>query len=283
MAEDDAAQEEADRWINENEAFKEKGAGFEDATLALKIEQRFELVRKAYEDFLKLHSDHARARLAYGSFLNDIGRESEAKVQWERAKAADPRNPAAWNNLANYYGHNGPVTNAFFHYAKALELDPRQPIYYRNLATTLFLFRQDAMSFLQIGEQEVFDRSLQLYQQALKLDPTNFIFATDLAQTYYGIKPARAAEALAAWNVALNLAHDEIEREGIYLHLARWELIRGNFEATRRQLAQVKRAMYNDIKRVLTRNLDEKEKAAASTNAPARSRPRMNPEETPAE
>jgi tetratricopeptide (TPR) repeat protein len=266
MANDDAAQEEADRWIKENEVFKEKGVGLPEATLTLKIEQRFDAVRKAYEDFLKLHPDHDRARLAFGSFLNDIGREQAAKEQWEKARESDPKNPAAWNNLANYYGYQGPVTNAFVFYAKAIELDPRQPLYYRNLANILFLFRIDATHFFKINEQEVFDRSLQLYRQALQLDPRNFIYATDLAQTYYAIKPARPDEALAAWNATLTLANDDTERAGVYLHLARWELNSGKFEAARAHLNLITNAMYGDLKQQLLRNLEVK--ALETTNAP---------------
>ena len=52
LDDDDAAQAEADKWIRENEAFAEKGAGgVADAALQLRIEQRFEPVHKAYQDF----------------------------------------------------------------------------------------------------------------------------------------------------------------------------------------------------------------------------------------
>ena len=67
----------------------------------------------------------------------------------------------------------------------------------------------------------MFDKALALYQQAMKLDPENFPLATDYAQSYYGIRPLRTNDALVAWTNALNIARDDVEREGVYLHLAR--------------------------------------------------------------
>ena len=103
-----------------------------------------------------------------------------------------------WNNLANYYGEHGPLTNAFIDYAKAIELNPAEPIYYQNFATTVYMFRRDAREFYGINEQQVFDKALALYRQAVKLAPDNFVFATDYAESYYGIRPYRTNDALAS-------------------------------------------------------------------------------------
>ncbi len=265
---DDAAQEEVDRWIKENQAFQEKGAGLYEVSLNLRIEQRLQPVRKAYEDFLLRHPDHARARLAYGSFLDDRGLETEAVVQWERARQLDPKNPAAWNNLANYYGHRGPVTNAFVYYAKAIELNPSEPLYYQNFATTIYLFRQDAMAMYGLDEQKVFDRALELYRQALRLDPDNFVLANDLAQSYYGIKPARTADALRAWEYALKTAQDELQREGVYVHLARNEIIANRFDDARQHLASVTNQTYGVLRERLLKNLAAKENQTKTNTIP---------------
>jgi tetratricopeptide (TPR) repeat protein len=275
LEDDDAAQADADKWIKDNQAFKAKGAGLSEAMLLLKIEQRFEALRKRYEDFLMRHPKHTRARLAYGSFLSDTGKETEARDQWEKARELDPENPAAWNNLANYYGHRGPVPNSFVYYEKAIQLNPKEPVYYQNFATTVFLFRTDAMDFYHLAEQQVFDKALDLYRQALKLDTNNFVLATDLAQTYYGIKPDRRKEALEAWRYALKVAGDEIEREGVYVHLARWEMNGG-------QLAEaITNSLYAEIKGRLTRNLAAKQASASGegTNA-AKNPPAFGPKAT---
>jgi len=270
LAMDDEAQEEADKWIKENQSFQDKGAGILQSTLRLRIEKRFEPVRAAYEDFILRHPKHAKIRLAFGSFLDDLGEELEAVKQWEKARDLEPGNPAAWNNLANYYGHYGPLTNAFICYEKAIEINPKEPLYYRNFATTISLYRKDAMEHYQIDEQKVFDRSLEFFQKALDLQPDNFLYANDLAQSYYGIRPPRITEAIKAWNYALKTAKDNLQKEGIYVHLARNEIMRGNFAIAKQQLNSVTNQTYQVLKDRLLKLIETKTKETETpTNAPA--------------
>ena len=265
---DDTAAAEVDKWIRDNQAFAAQGAGAPNTELNQRIRARFEPVRKAYEDFIARHPNHARARLAYGSFLHDLGDEDGGEAQTEKARELDPKNPAAWNNLANHYGHSGPVKKAFEYYAKAIELNPAEPVYYQNFATTVYLFRKDAMEFYRITEQQVFDKALDLYAKAFKLDPKNFNLATDLAQTHYGIRPTRTDDALRAWTNALAVAHDEIEREGVHIHLARFKALAGRTNEARAHLNAVTNAMYNELKKRIVRNLDAGTEKAKSTNEP---------------
>jgi tetratricopeptide (TPR) repeat protein len=268
MADDDAAQAEVDEWIKDNEQAAAKGAGVPPADLRRRIRERFAPIGKAYADFITRHPDHARARVAYGSFLGDLQDEDGAREQWEKALALNSKDPAAYNNLANLYGHTGPVKKAFEYYAKAIELNPREPIYYHNFGTTVYLFRKDAREFYGLTEQQVYDKALELYSKALQLDPKDFPLASDVAQTYYGIKPLRTEDALKAWTNTLAIAHDEIEREGVYLHLARIKLAAERFAEARAHLTGVTNQMYDVLKKRLARNLDEQERVAKGTNAP---------------
>ena len=68
LALDDNTQEQVDQLIRDNEAFAAKGAPAPEGELREQIDKHFAPVRKAYEDFLKAHPDHVRARLAFGSF-----------------------------------------------------------------------------------------------------------------------------------------------------------------------------------------------------------------------
>jgi len=269
MDQDDEAQAEVDKWIRENQEFVAKGAGVSSAALNQRILTRFEPVRKAYDDFIARHPKNVRARVAYASFLGDISDEDGAFKQLEKARELDQTDPAVWNNLANYYGHQGPVTKAFDYYAKAIELNPNEAVYYHNFGTTVFLFRKDAVEHFNITEQQVFDKALELYSHALKLDPANFPLASDVAQTYYGIKPPRTDDALRSWTNALSLAHDEIEREGVYVHFARIKTHSGRFAEAHAHLNAITNEMYADLKKRLVRALDEKESEARGTNAPA--------------
>jgi tetratricopeptide (TPR) repeat protein len=265
MEDDDAALAEVDQWIQTNNALVATGVGETKEALNRRIRARLDTARTNYADFLRRHPDSARGFLAYGSFLDDIGDEESAKVQFENASKLDPKNPAAWNNLANYYGGNGALTNAFADYARAIELAPFEPVYYQNLATTVYLFRKDAREFYGINEQQVFDKALELYRKAVQLDPENFALATDYAESYYGIRPLRTNDALVAWTNALNVAHTEAEREGVFIHLARVKLAAGRFDEARAQLDAVTNSLYADLKSRLERNLAARENAATNT------------------
>jgi len=275
MVEDDAALADVDKWIRENDAFAAQGGGESKEELNRRIRARLDTVRKKYEDLLQRHPNFARGHLAYGTFLDDTGDEAGSGPEFEKAAQLDPKDPAAWNNLANYYGEYGGVTNAFADYARAIALNPAEPVYYQNLATTVYLFRRDAMRFYQISEAQVFDKALALYQKAIGLAPDDFPLATDYAESYYGIRPLRTNEALAAWTNALNTAHNDAEREGVYIHLARIKIAAGNFDEARAQLAAVTNSIYMSLRDRLERNLAERESAATNpianpiaTNAP---------------
>jgi tetratricopeptide (TPR) repeat protein len=276
MEDDDGAQSEVDTWLRDNEKFSAQGAGVPSADMSRRIRERLRPIGTAYEDFIKRHPDHARARVAYGSYLSDLRDEEGAQVQWEKALALNSKDPAAYNNLANLYGHTGSVKKAFEYYAKAIELNPREPVYYHNFGTTVFLFRKDAREYYGFTEEQVFNKALELYSKALELDPKDFPLATDVAQTYYGIRPFRADDALKAWTNTLAVAQSEVERESVYLHLARCNLIAGRFAEARTRLNLVTNETYSELKTRLTRNLNEQEKQAKQgTNAaPVKAEPK---------
>ena len=257
MIADDLAIDEVDGWISTNSIARTNTVARQ--TFNQRIVDRFGLVRQSYTAYLRNHPDSARGYLAYGSFLNEIGDEEEARVQYENSKQIDPKNPAVWNNLANYYGEHSPVTNAFAYYAQAIKLDPREPVYYQNFATTVYLFRKDAREFYRIDEQQVFDKALDLYRQAMQLEPGSLVLATDYAMSYYGIKPFRTNDALVAWTNALKTAHNDVEREGVELHLARTKINAGYFDQARAHLAGVTNDAYGELKRRLTRSLADHE------------------------
>jgi tetratricopeptide (TPR) repeat protein len=258
MLADDAAQAEVTGWVRAYDAQPPTNQTKEaSAELTRRIRARYDAVRESYERFLKKHPDNARGYLAYGSFLNDIGEEEAAHLEYENSKQLDPKNPAVWNNLANYYGEFGPQAKAFEYYAQAIKLNPDEPVYYQNFATTVYLYRKDAREFYHIGEQQVFDKALGLYRQALALAPENFTLATDYAESYYGIRPLRTNDALAAWTNALRVAHTDTERQGVEIHLARVKVAAGFFEEASNHLAGVTNDAYAELKNRLYRSLVE--------------------------
>ena len=253
MINDDATLDEINSWINTNQIPRTDTNAI--AALNKKIRSRLDVAKQGYEIFLRNHPDSARGYLAYGSFLNDIGDEDGAKVQYDNSKQLDPKNPAVWNNLANYFGEHGELTNAFTSYTEAIRLNAQEPVYYQNFATTVYLYRKDAREFYNINEQQVFDKALNLYRQAMALAPDNLVFATDYAESFYGIKPFRTNDALAAWTNALHICKDENEREGVELHLARTKITAGFFDEAQKHLDTVTNAVFAEMKNRLGRSL----------------------------
>jgi cytochrome c-type biogenesis protein CcmH/NrfG len=248
MEADDAADAEIDRWITERRAMDPTDPRAEsELAFRKRIEVKNEEIQKQYEALLAKHPTYAPARNAFASFLAESGNEEDAIVQLEKASEISPKDAAVWNNLANLYGHVGPIQKAFPAYEKAVELNPYEPVYRYNLATVVFLFRKDAMEYYRCDEQQVFNRALATYREVRRLRPNNFRYAFDYAQTYYGVKPApadtsegkRLAElklaesARAGWLEALTLADNEEDRNGIFLHLARWNIRTGDFASAR--------------------------------------------------
>ncbi len=76
--------------IREADALGDKA---DEAALRAKVEERMGAITRAYQAFIEKYPSHARARIAFGSFLNDTGREDAAKAQWEKAPELDPKNP----------------------------------------------------------------------------------------------------------------------------------------------------------------------------------------------
>jgi tetratricopeptide (TPR) repeat protein len=263
---DDAAVEEIEKWSDAAGAEALAGRPEAQLTLNTRIKERLDGVKRDYEEFLQHHPDYVRARLAYGSFLHQSGDPEGALAQWEKASQLAPKNPAVWNNLANYYEENN-VSKAFEYYSKAIELDPSQSLYYHNLAVCVYMFRDKAEEYWKISEEEVYDKSLALYRKAMKLDPDNFILASDYAECFYGIRPLRLQDGLEAWKQCLKIAHDEVEREGVYIHLARIHLALNHFDDSQRALNAVTNKMYSVLKDKLARNLAETMQRAF-TNAP---------------
>jgi tetratricopeptide (TPR) repeat protein len=266
-AADDAAQAEVDKWVRENNELKSKGQGVSEEALQRRINERFEPVRQAYDAFVQAHPNIARARMGYGNFLNDREDEAGAQVQWEKALELDPTNPATYNSLAGRYSESGPVNKAFQYFERAIELSPGEAVYYHNFGDVLYVLRKRAATYYGISEQDVFGKVLLVYSNAVRLDPRNFVFERDLAQTYYSVKPFQPDVALGVWTNAFSAAREETDREDVYVHMARVKMLAGWFAEARAQLTSVTNQASLNAKTTLLHNIEEREKEAASNSS----------------
>ncbi|HEV2209960.1 MAG TPA: hypothetical protein VG167_14360 [Verrucomicrobiae bacterium] len=274
IAKEAAAQAEVESWRKENRAAVAKGAGVAPAELEQRITERLNGIEQAYRDYLGRHPNEARARLAYGCFLNDRQDEAGAQAQWERVLALDPANADAYNNLAGRYCESGPIKKAFEFFSRSIELKPTEAAYYHNFADALYVLRSHAMTNYGLNEQQVFSKALLLYSNAARLDPHNSMFAWDFAQTYYALKPLPYQDALRAWTNALASADKEADREAIYLHLARVKMLAGWLNEARAQLNGVTNQDAAGPKAALLRAMEERQSpgSAGKENQGAKSR-----------
>jgi len=103
----------------------------------------------------------------------------------------------------------------------------------------------------ELPRQQVFDRLwLCTAIRCASTQPTSPWLQT-IAQTYYGIKPARTEDALVAWTNDLKLASDELEREGVYIHVcAGSNSMPAAFGKPGPHLAAITNDVYNDLRSV---------------------------------
>lgn len=253
---DEFALEQIDRLLASNDAFERQGAGLSDAIVKTKIRTLTDPVREKYNAFLKQYPKHVKGRLAYASFLGQFGLTDEAKPHLEEALRLAPNDPVALNNAANYYGANGPPQKAFELLQKAIALKPKEATYRRNLAGVMLMHRPEAKAYLAAStDQELFQRVAQLYRQALKLKPDDFLLATDFAQTHYQLIPFPYTDAVAAWETAFKLAPSRIEKEGVMIHLARIHIRAKKFPEARRNLNGISLPVFLETKSKLLADL----------------------------
>lgn len=63
-----------------------------------------------------------------GVVLESLGRYSEAASDYQAVLAAEPNDPAAWNNLGNVASAQGKWQEALDSYGRAVRLAPGEPV-----------------------------------------------------------------------------------------------------------------------------------------------------------
>jgi Tfp pilus assembly protein PilF len=76
--------------------------------------------------------DAAKKHVEFGIAVAQRGLWREAIYRWEQAAKIDPSYPAAFNNLAVGYEHEGDFDKARQAYERAVELDPENQMVRQN-------------------------------------------------------------------------------------------------------------------------------------------------------
>lgn len=265
---DNAAITEIASWIEKNKMALRISTS-EREHLNSRIRKRLQDIRQMYMSFLKDHPNHTKARVAYGSFLTHIDDRQGALGQWNKALADAPSNAAALNNIATHIGTIAIKNNirtripeAFQSLEKAIALAPNEALYRHNLATTLSLFRLDAMRHYKISVAEVTKRALAELEKAMELAPDDFEIAADRAETYLDLKPLPRQPALQAWEEARKRAGHRNQVDWINLQTAIVHLETNHLDAAEKNLSDVSKGSFqklvHDLKTALLRKRKEK-------------------------
>jgi TPR repeat protein len=93
-----------------------------------------------------------------GLSLDERGLRENARVDFEKAIALDPRNYFAYNNLGVLYGKEGSYQTSIEYFLKAIAINPRHADSYCNLGLSYFNLNQ-------------YDNALEHYNKAIDLKP----------------------------------------------------------------------------------------------------------------
>ncbi len=227
-----------------------------------------------YEEYLKEHPEDARAHYDLGVLWYHEGEnEDQARTLWLRTLQLDPDYHPAHNSLAVHYADTGKHDKALRHVSRALELDPNVAMYHFNAATFYFNFRTTAMKMFDWDLGRCWQKVVSEYEEALRLDPGNYVFARDYAQSFYfavhfKVEPdySRARE---VWKQALGAALSASERAMVCTHLARVSLCLHDYGAAREYLEQALTLRPNNpVALLLQRKIAEREQGSEPAATP---------------
>ena len=208
MADDDAATTEVDKWIRDNNDFLQAGRRRAEG----RIEQTHHGTLRVGPQRLRRFSPAAPR---FGARLPGL-RQFSQRHRRGGGRVDQYENPASWTRRIPPSGTTSRIITAntvrspmpsLINMPKAIELNPAEPIYYQNMATTVLSVPQGRAQVLQPStKQQVFDKALALYRQAMKLDPDENFPARDrlrAAGLLRHQRPLRTNDALVAWTNAV--------------------------------------------------------------------------------
>ena len=151
---------------------------------------------EAYRKAVSLRPNYWGVYGAFGTFYFDQARYPDALTMFKRAIELAPQNPDGYLNLGAVYSLMGQYRETVDALTKSIALRPSS-LAYGNLGGAYFYMRR-------------YDSSAESLRQALKIDPTDWQNWGSLGDALFQI-PTRRAEALAAYQKAVELANARLE------------------------------------------------------------------------
>jgi len=231
-------------------------------------------LERDYRHFLHDHPQHARAMVAYGDLLYDEEGQDQGIRWWETAIQVDPREPYAYNELANVYGHDGRAAKALEYYQTAIDLAPTEPVFRFNWATTCQLFRKESHAVYGWNVDEIFQHCMEQFRAARDLAPQDFAMSSTYAETFYQLPKPDWPGAYEAWQFCLRQPLDDQQRAFVCGQLARVCLRLDRLDEARRWLSKLSGHDQESVRRALERRIEEqshKDGSPPATNSPPNS------------
>jgi len=224
--------------------------------------------------YLEYIADHPESAVAYnqlGLLSYDLRRPEPAREYWERAIELKPDFAEAHNNLGTYYGHFGEPKKAILQYKKAIELKSKKAVFHLNLATEYFTSRKHAMELFGWDLPHTFEEILNEHRLARDLEPHNYDYGKQYAETFYGAKFFEVEpdwdEALRGWERCLETDLTDVNRDFVFFSIARIHLNRGDKDRAREMLTKVGPLKGSGQFGVLWRRLEDLEAATRGLRA----------------
>ena len=163
-------------------------------------------------------------KIALGMLYHDQFLLDKSQTIFQQVIEQEPRNPAAWNNLARVFHDQGRQEDALHSFKKAIKLSPRYANAWNNLgnfhlengdkAEALHAFKQatrfepqNAKPWINLAHTHLDsgqpDPAIRAYKKAIRLVPENTFLLNDLGNIYRGMN--RFKDAIASYNKAVKL------------------------------------------------------------------------------
>lgn len=172
---------------------------------------KFQEAERTYVRAIRLRPQYWAGYNWLGAFYMKQSRYADAAEQFKKAALVAPENSRPHSNLGGAYVLMGRYEDAVPQLQQAIDLRPN-PAAYSNLGLANFHLRR-------------FDQAVAAYEQAYRLNSADFLYAGNLAETYFWA-PGKRAESHKMFQRAIDLGEKQIAvdpRDGDTLsELAKW-------------------------------------------------------------
>ncbi len=207
------------------------------------IETLKDAIVSRYLGFAAKYPKNAQAYNELGLIIFDLGRPHDAATYWKRALARKPDYPEAHNNLGSYFSKFGSPEYALLEFDRAIELDPSKAVYHLNRATELYSSRDAAAYVYGWGLPRIYEEVMKEHRLARDLAPDDYSYARQYAETFAGAKFFGLAPdwdaSIEAWKHCLKLKLTELERDQVFVNVARICILKDDKPAAREALSQI--------------------------------------------